>query len=244
MTVQNLDPRSVWSASPLLVPHPLPNEVLQQPPPRAPTADGEDNGANPATHRMAAHRMLDVAGALALLLVTLPLLLLVAMAIRLESRGPVIYRQERVGRGGRSFWLLKFRSMRSDAEADGVARWAAERDPRVTRVGKVIRLTRIDEIPQVINVLRGEMALVGPRPERTVFVEQLRREIPDYDERHRVLPGITGWAQVNIPYGASVEDARAKLAYDLDYARRRSLRFDLVILAATVRVVLFRAGAR
>lgn len=239
MPVQNLDPRSVWSASPLLVPDSLRNEVLQQAPARASTTDREDIGANPT-----AHRMLDVVGALALLLVTLPLLLLVAIAIKLESRGPVLYRQERVGHGGRSFPLLKFRSMRADAEADGIARWAAERDPRVTRVGRVIRLTRIDEIPQVINVLRGEMALVGPRPERTVFVEELRREIPSYDERHKVLPGITGWAQVNIPYGASIEDARAKLAYDLDYARRRNLRFDLAILAATVRVVLFRTGAR
>lgn len=239
MPVPNLDTRSVWSASTLLVPNAVPGEVLQQPAARA--ASAERTGI--ATEA-AAHRVLDVAGALTLLLVTLPLLLLVAIAIRIDSRGPVLYRQERVGRGGRRFSLLKFRSMRVDAEADGVPRWAAERDSRVTRLGRLIRPTRIDEIPQVINVLRGEMALVGPRPERTAIVEDLRAQIPNYDERHRVLPGITGWAQVNMPYGASVEDARAKLAYDLDYARRRSLRFDLVILAATVRVVLFRTGAR
>jgi exopolysaccharide biosynthesis polyprenyl glycosylphosphotransferase len=189
-------------------------------------------------------RGIDVAGSLALLTLTLPLLLLTALAIRLDSPGPVLYRQERVGRNGRVFTLLKFRSMRADAEAPGSPRWAAARDDRVTRVGRFIRLTRIDEIPQAINVLRGDMALVGPRPERPAFVEQLSRVIPHYQARASVRPGITGWAQVNYPYGASVEDARMKLAYDLYYVKHRSLFLDLLILVATVRVVLFQEGSR
>jgi exopolysaccharide biosynthesis polyprenyl glycosylphosphotransferase len=179
-----------------------------------------------------------------LLLATLPLLLITALAIKLDSPGPVFYRQERVGRGGRAFTLFKFRSMRQDAEAAGAPVWASQRDDRVTRVGRIIRLTRIDEIPQVLNVLRGDMAFVGPRPERPAFVEQLGRIIPHYDDRAVVKPGITGWAQVNYPYGASVEDARMKLAYDLYYVRRRSLFLDLLILVATVRVVLFQEGSR
>lgn len=190
------------------------------------------------------HRMLDLLAGLILLCVTLPLLLATALAIKLESRGPIFYRQERVGRGGRTFMLLKFRSMRVDAEAAGRAVWASQHDPRVTRVGRIIRRCRIDEIPQVLNVLRGDMAFVGPRPERPAFVEQLRRQIPHYDDRAVVKPGITGWAQVNYPYGASVEDARMKLAYDLYYVKRRSLFLDLLILVATVRVVLFQEGAR
>ena len=194
--------------------------------------------------RGAAHRGLDLTGALTLLLLTLPLLLLVALAIKLDSPGPVFYRQERVGRGGRLFSLFKFRSMGVDAEAGGAPQWASKQDPRVTRVGRLIRLTRIDEIPQVLNVLRGDMALVGPRPERPAFVEQLGRLIPHYDERACVRPGITGWAQVNYPYGASVEDARMKLTYDLYYVQHRGLRLDLRILLATVRVVLFQEGAR
>ncbi len=189
-------------------------------------------------------RSLEIGACLALVLLTLPLLLLTALAIKLDSRGPVFYRQERVGRGGRVFLLYKFRSMRVDAEPGGAACWASHDDPRVTRVGRLIRLTRIDEIPQVLNVLRGDMALVGPRPERPVFVEQLGRLIPHYHDRSRVKPGITGWAQVNYPYGASVEDARRKLAYDLYYVRRRSLFLDLLILLATIRVVLFQEGAR
>ncbi|PWS39207.1 hypothetical protein DFH01_08215 [Falsiroseomonas bella] len=179
-----------------------------------------------------------------LLLVTMPLLLITALAIKLDSPGPVFYRQERVGRGGRVFTLFKFRSMRTDAEAAGAPVWASRRDDRVTRVGRFIRLTRIDEIPQVLNVLRGDMAFVGPRPERPAFVEQLGRIIPHYNDRAVVKPGITGWAQVNYPYGASVEDARMKLAYDLYYVRRRSLFLDLLILVATVRVVLFQEGSR
>jgi exopolysaccharide biosynthesis polyprenyl glycosylphosphotransferase len=190
-------------------------------------------------------RGLDLVTALGLLVFTLPVLLGTAIAIKLDSRGPVFYRQERVGRGGRVFQLFKFRSMVVDAEAGGGApRWASKRDPRVTRVGRFIRLTRIDEIPQVLNVLRGDMALVGPRPERPAFVEQLSRVIPHYEDRALVRPGITGWAQVNYPYGASVEDARMKLAYDLYYLGRRSLFLDLLILVATVRVVLFQEGSR
>jgi exopolysaccharide biosynthesis polyprenyl glycosylphosphotransferase len=189
-------------------------------------------------------RCLDIAGSLCLLLATLPLLVVTAAAIRLDSPGPVFYRQERVGRGGRVFTLYKFRSMRVDAEAAGAPRWATRRDDRVTRVGRLIRLTRIDEIPQALNVLAGNMSLVGPRPERPAFVEQLSRAIPHYDDRAVVRPGITGWAQVNYPYGASVEDARMKLAYDLYYVKHRSLFLDLLILVATVRVVLFQEGSR
>jgi len=178
-----------------------------------------------------------------MLLLTLPIVLIVACLIRLESRGSVLYRQERVGLHGRSFSLWKFRSMRSDAEALGAC-WAAQRDPRVTRVGAFIRAHRIDELPQLVNVLRGEMSLIGPRPERPVFVEQLVQVIPDFAARTRVLPGLTGWAQVNYPYGASVEDARVKLGYDMFYIRNRSLALDLRILLRTVSVVLRRSGAR
>ena len=189
-------------------------------------------------------RLLDVAVSLLLLLLTLPLLLLTAFAIKLDSPGPVFYRQERIGRGGKAFMLFKFRSMTVDAEANGAPRWAAREDPRTTRVGRLIRLTRIDEIPQVLNVLRGDMAVVGPRPERPAFVEQLGRLIPRYDDRACVKPGITGWAQINYPYGASVEDARHKLSYDLYYVRRRSVFLDLLILIKTVRVVVFQEGSR
>jgi exopolysaccharide biosynthesis polyprenyl glycosylphosphotransferase len=188
-------------------------------------------------------RARDVAGSLLLLALTSPLLVLVAFLIKLDSPGPVLYRQDRAGLHGRVFAILKFRSMRTDAEAAGPC-WAAERDPRVTRIGRFIRAARIDELPQLVNVLRGEMSLVGPRPERPLFCEQLARVIPQFHERTRVLPGITGWAQVNYPYGASVEDARAKLTYDLYYLRNASLLLDLRILAATVRVVLCGTGAR
>jgi exopolysaccharide biosynthesis polyprenyl glycosylphosphotransferase len=189
-------------------------------------------------------RAFDIVLSAALLAFTLPLLVLAAIAIKLDSPGPIFYRQERVGRDNKVFNLFKFRSMRTDAEAGGRAIWASKSDPRVTRVGRFMRLTRIDEIPQVLNVLRGDMAFVGPRPERPGFVEQLGRQIPHYHDRACVKPGITGWAQVNYPYGASVEDARMKLAYDLYYVRRRSLFLDLLILVATVRVILFQEGAR
>jgi exopolysaccharide biosynthesis polyprenyl glycosylphosphotransferase len=189
-------------------------------------------------------RAFDIAASLGLLLVTAPLLLLTAIAIKLDSPGPVFYRQSRVGLGGKPFTLIKFRSMVVDAEAAGAPRWAARRDPRITRVGRIIRLFRIDEIPQAINVLKGDMALIGPRPERPAFVEELARQIPHYNDRALVKPGITGWAQVSYPYGASVEDARMKLAYDLYYVKNRSLFLDLLILVATVRVVLFQEGSR
>ena len=188
-------------------------------------------------------RAFDVLVSTVLVVLTLPLMLATALAIRLESPGPVIYRQERVGRGGRRFVCFKFRSMRADAEGDGVARWAIQSDPRVTRVGRFIRKTRIDELPQLINVLRGEMSFVGPRPERPGFVNELKQTIPYYDLRHSVKPGITGWAQVRYSYGASVEDARKKLQFDLYYVKNHSLFLDLLILVETVRVVLFREGA-
>lgn len=189
-------------------------------------------------------RSSDILVSLVLLLLTLPLVLLTAVLIRLESAGPVLYRQTRVGLHGKPFTLLKFRSMAMDAEEAGKPRWATQQDPRITRVGSFIRPMRIDELPQLINVLRGEMSLVGPRPERPMFVEELARVIPFYRERSYVKPGITGWAQVNFPYGASVEDARQKLSYDLYYVKNRSLLLDLFILLATIRVILFREGAR
>ncbi len=191
----------------------------------------------------AAKRCLDVAASLALLVATLPLTLAVAALLAAERGGPVFYRQERVGLDGRPFTLLKFRTMRADAEREG-PRWAAARDPRATRLGRFLRRARIDEIPQAINVLRGDMSFVGPRPERPVFVRELEALIPFYAERHRVKPGITGWAQVNYPYGASVEDAREKLAYDLYYAKNASLLLDLRIILRTARVVASGAGAR
>ena len=189
-------------------------------------------------------RSLDILVSAGVLLLALPVMLLAAVAIKLDSPGPVFYRQERVGRGGRGFMLLKFRSMVVDAEQAGAPQWATQRDPRVTRIGRFMRLTRIDELPQVLNVLRGDMAFVGPRPERPAFVETLGRVIPHFHDRAQVKPGITGWAQVNYPYGASVEDSRMKLAYDLYYVKRRSLFLDLLILIATVRVVLFQEGSR
>ncbi len=189
-------------------------------------------------------RAFDVSTSLVLLVLTLPLMLLTAALIRLEGPGPVLYRQQRTGLHGQPFTLLKFRSMTIDAEKGGSPRWAAQEDPRITRVGSFIRPMRIDELPQLMNVLRGEMSMIGPRPERPHFVDQLTRIIPFYGERAYVKPGITGWAQVSYPYGASVEDARQKLSYDLYYVKNRSLLFDMLILLATIRVILFREGAR
>jgi sugar transferase (PEP-CTERM system associated) len=189
-------------------------------------------------------RVADFTVSLAFLAAVLPITLLVAAAIKLESKGPVFYRQERVGLNGRIFRVWKFRSMRTDAEKDGVPRWASAKDNRVTRVGKFIRATRIDEIPQIINVLEGDMSFIGPRPERPYFVQQLRREMPYYDIRHRVKPGITGWAQVNYRYGESIEDARQKLAYDLYYVKNNDFFLDLTILVQTVRVIVFAHGAQ
>ena len=186
----------------------------------------------------------DIASSLALLLLTLPLLLLACLLIIIESPGPVLYRQQRVGLGGRPFVLLKLRSMCTDAEKDGAPRWAKTGDPRVTRVGKFIRRARIDELPQLWNVLHGDMSFVGPRPERPAFVDDFCQQIPFYAERHCVKPGITGWAQTNYPYGASLEDARNKLSYDLYYAKNHGLFLDLIILLQTIRVILWADGSR
>ena len=194
--------------------------------------------------RTAIKRDFDILVSLLLLLVAFPIMLLAALAIKLDSRGPILYRQERVGHRGRSFMCLKFRSMSVDAEKDGVARWATKNDSRVTRVGAFIRKCRIDELPQLISVLRGEMSLVGPRPERPSFVRQLQAEIPFYDIRHSVKPGVTGWAQVRYSYGASIEDARRKHQFDLYYVKNHSLFLDLLVLVETVSVVLFREGAQ
>jgi exopolysaccharide biosynthesis polyprenyl glycosylphosphotransferase len=178
------------------------------------------------------------------LLFALPIMVLTAFAIFVESGGPIIYRQERVGRGGKVFTLLKFRSMAADAERDGRARWAKANDSRVTTVGRFIRRTRIDELPQLLNVLKGEMSFVGPRPERPCFVGDLAHVIPFYGVRHSVKPGITGWAQVRYAYAASIEDAAKKLRFDLYYVKNHSLFLDLLILVETIRVVLFGEGAR
>lgn len=189
-------------------------------------------------------RCLDVVVSLTFLLFFLPLMLFTALVIRLESPGQVFYRQERIGFRGRSFTLLKFRSMRADAEKDGVPQWAAQNDARVTRVGAFIRKTRIDELPQIFNVLRGDMSFVGPRPERAYFVEQLAEQLPFYADRHWVKPGITGWAQLNYQYGASVEDAKIKLQYDLYYVNYYGMLLDIIIIIQTVRVVLWPQGVR
>jgi sugar transferase (PEP-CTERM system associated) len=203
-------------------------------------------GFNAGLIRSTSKRVFDVSAASALLLLASPLMLLTALAIWVESgfRGTILYRQERVGQGGRVFPVMKFRSMREDAEKDGVARWASTDDDRITRIGRVIRKLRIDELPQVINVLRGEMSFVGPRPERPAFVAQLVEQIPYYSLRHTVKPGITGWAQLRYAYGASVADAEEKLKYDLYYVKHHSLLFDLLVLLQTVEVVLFGKGAR
>jgi sugar transferase (PEP-CTERM system associated) len=174
----------------------------------------------------------------------LPIMLVAALAIAAESSGPIIYRQERVGRRGRKFTVLKFRSMTPGAERDGKPTWAAVNDARVTRVGRFLRQTRIDELPQLINVVRGEMSLVGPRPERPEFVSMLSEQIPFYSIRHSVKPGITGWAQVRYSYAATVEDTAKKLEYDIYYVKNHSLLLDILILLETVRVVLLGEGAR
>ena len=192
----------------------------------------------------AAKRVFDVVLSSLLLTLTFSIVLATAALIRLESRGPAFYRQTRVGLFGQKFDILKLRSMHIDAEAEGKAVWAAKSDPRITRVGRVIRLLRIDELPQVWTVLKGEMSFVGPRPERPEFVDELAGHMPYYHERHMVKPGITGWAQVNYPYGASIQDARAKLEYDLYYAKNYTPFLDLVIILQTFRVILFPDGAR
>jgi exopolysaccharide biosynthesis polyprenyl glycosylphosphotransferase len=189
-------------------------------------------------------RILDVSAGLLVLLLTLPLMMFAAVAIRVDGNGPILYRQERVGRRGTSFIMYKFRTMRADAEDAGGPQWAVPRDPRVTRIGGLLRRTRIDELPQIINVLKGEMSFVGPRPERPVFVDTLTQKIPFYAERHRARPGITGWAQINHPYGASIEDARQKHAYDLYYLKNFSILFDILIVLATPKAVFIDKGGR
>ncbi|HEX9965067.1 MAG TPA: TIGR03013 family XrtA/PEP-CTERM system glycosyltransferase [Allosphingosinicella sp.] len=192
----------------------------------------------------AGKRLFDIVVSGIILILFAPLILLTALAVKLESKGPAFFRQRRVGLYGQSFELVKLRSMREDAEVGGKAVWAQKDDPRVTRVGSVIRKLRIDELPQAWTVLTGKMSLVGPRPERPQFVADLEARLPYYAERHVVKPGITGWAQINFPYGASVEDARQKLEYDLYYAKNYTPFLDLLILLQTVRVVLFPEGAR
>jgi sugar transferase (PEP-CTERM system associated) len=189
-------------------------------------------------------RLFDIVVSLALLACTAPLLAIVSGLVKLDSAGPILYRQERVGYRGRNFTILKFRSMRVDAEREEGPQWTVRGDSRVTRLGVVIRKLRIDELPQIFNVLRGDMSFIGPRPERPYFVANLAALIPYYDERHCVRPGITGWAQINYPYGASIEDARHKLSFDLYYVKNRSIFLDFVILLQTVRVIFWNYGAR
>lgn len=190
--------------------------------------------------RETVHRLLALVG----LVLSFPIAVITAILIKLESRGPLFYRQDRIGKNGKTFSVLKFRSMRTDAESDGTPVWAVDNDKRVTAVGRVIRKIRVDEIPQFWNILKGEMNFVGPRPERPHFVKQLAREISFYEHRHLVAPGLTGWAQIKYPYGASVDDAKQKLQYDLYYIKNQSLALDMVIVLETVKTVLFGAGGR
>ncbi len=183
------------------------------------------------------HRLVALVGAL----LSLPIAIVTAILIKLDSRGPILYKQERVGKNGGIFTVMKFRSMRTDAEKSGPV-WASQNDDRTTRIGRFIRKTRIDEIPQFWNILRGDMDFVGPRPERQHFVSQLAEEIPYYEQRHLIAPGLTGWAQIKYPYGASIEDARQKLQYDLYYIKNQSLMLDAIILFETVKIILFGRG--
>jgi len=189
--------------------------------------------------RSGVHRLVAFAGAV----LSVPLVVLTAILIKIDSRGPVFYKQERVGKNGRPFVLTKFRSMELDAEKAGPV-WANKGDERTTRVGRIIRKIRVDEIPQFWNIMRGEMNFVGPRPERPHFVAQLAQEIPYYEQRHLIAPGLTGWAQINYPYGASIEDARQKLQYDLFYIKNHSLFLDAIILFETIKIILFGRGAQ
>jgi sugar transferase (PEP-CTERM system associated) len=191
-----------------------------------------------------AKRLFDVTASTVLLFFTAPIIFLFALLVKLESKGPAFYRQIRVGLFGQPYSVVKLRSMRQDAEIGGKAVWAEKDDPRITRVGNFIRKVRIDELPQIWNVLKGEMSFVGPRPERPEFVADLEQQLSYYAERHMVKPGITGWAQVNYPYGASIDDSRHKLEYDLYYAKNYTPFLDLLILLQTIRVVLWPDGAR
>ena len=191
-----------------------------------------------------AKRLFDLIASAILLLLFAPIILIFALLVKLDSKGPAFYRQSRVGLFGQTFEVVKLRSMRTDAEISGKAVWAEKDDPRITRIGKFIRKTRIDELPQAWSVMKGEMSFVGPRPERPEFVSDLETKMPYYAERHMVKPGITGWAQINYPYGASIEDSRHKLEYDLYYAKNYTPFLDLLILLQTIRVVLWPEGAR
>jgi sugar transferase (PEP-CTERM system associated) len=202
------------------------------------------DGFNQGMLRSAIKRVFDILFSSAILVFSLPIMVVTSLAIRFESRGPVLYRQERVGLNGKTFEVIKFRSMRTDAEKDGKPRWATLNDDRVTKVGRFIRRVRIDELPQLLNVLRGEMSLVGPRPERQFFVDDLISKIPYYAVRHSVKPGVTGWAQVRYEYGSTIEDSVEKLQYDLYYVKNHTLFLDLLILLETVAVVLTGKGAR
>jgi sugar transferase (PEP-CTERM system associated) len=193
----------------------------------------------PSVARSAVHWFVALVGAI----LSLPIVIVTAILIKLESRGPIFYKQERVGKNGRTFVLAKFRSMRVDAEQDGPV-WASKGDSRTTRVGRIIRKIRVDEIPQFWNILKGEMSFVGPRPERPHFVSQLAEEIPFYEQRHLIAPGLTGWAQIKYPYGASIEDARQKLQYDLFYIKNHSLVLDAYIMFDTIKIILFGRGAQ
>ena len=190
-----------------------------------------------------AKRIFDITASALLLVATFPVIALFALLVKIDSRGPAFFRQTRVGLYGQNFEVIKLRSMRTDAETAG-AQWATKDDPRVTRIGKFIRKVRIDELPQAWSVLKGEMSFVGPRPERPEFVANLEEQLPYYAERHMVKPGITGWAQVNYPYGASIEDSRHKLEFDLYYAKNYTPFLDLLIILQTLRVVLWHEGAR
>lgn len=201
-------------------------------------------GTPPCRTAVALKRMIDIVVSATLLVLLAPVLAVVALLIKWDSPGPIFYTQERVGFRGRLFTIYKFRSMRAEAEVGTGPVWAAEHDPRVTRVGRFLRACRLDECPQLWNVLKGDMSVVGPRPERPVFVERLSPELPYYEQRHLLKPGVTGWAQVCYPYGASVEDARAKLAYDLYYLLNWSTVFDLSIIFHTIKIVLRGHGAR
>jgi sugar transferase (PEP-CTERM system associated) len=203
-------------------------------------------GFSASTWALTKKRAMDVVAATVLLVLAAPVMAIVALAIFIESgfRGPILYRQMRVGHRGQPFEMIKFRSMVVDAEKDGIARWAEKSDPRITKVGRVLRGSRLDELPQLLNITKGNMSFVGPRPERPEFVEELTDAIPYYPERHLAKPGITGWAQLSYPYGASVEDAREKLQFDLYYLKHQSMLLDLLIILRTVEVVFTGHGAR
>lgn len=202
------------------------------------------DGFNQSAFRVVCKRAFDLMVSMLIFAAAMPVMLVTALCIYLEDKGPVIYRQERVGKGGRIFCVLKFRSMRIDAEEGGTPQWAAANDTRTTRIGRIIRKLRIDELPQIVNVIKGEMSFVGPRPERPYFVQQLTEKVPYYNLRHSIKPGITGFAQVRYQYGSSIEDAIQKLQYDLYYVKNNGLFLDLLVLVETLQVVLFAKGSR